>query len=121
MRRRRSYPEDDIQRAVADHLRQRAVPGVVWWHTPNGGKRHPIVGAKLKDFGMRAGVSDIIAVHNGRVFALELKAQNGVPSEPQMQFLSDINAAGGSACIAAGVTQAVRVLEIWGLLRGVAA
>jgi hypothetical protein len=29
-------PEQEIHKAVAAHLRQRGVPGLVWWHTPNG-------------------------------------------------------------------------------------
>jgi len=120
------HPEDDIQKAVADHLRKRGAPGLVWWHTPNGsklgGKRNkkgfPIQAARLKRFGVRAGVSDIVAVHKGQIFALELKAPGGAASEHQIQFLQDMERAGAFICIAEGLDRAIRVLEAWGLLVG---
>jgi hypothetical protein len=28
-----------MQRAVFDHIRMRGSPGLIVWHTPNGGKR----------------------------------------------------------------------------------
>lgn len=117
---RRHNAEDAIQMAVVQHMRARKVPGVVFWHTPNGGKRNIIEGAKFKKMGVRAGVSDIVAVHNGRIFALELKAPGGRATESQMEFISDVNAAGGFGCIATGLTEALKCLETWGLLRGAA-
>jgi hypothetical protein len=110
---RRRRPEDEIHRAVCQHLRQRGVPGLVWWHTPNGGKRRPVEAAILKGLGTRAGVADLIFVHRGRPFALELKADDGRPTVEQM-------AAGGCACIVHGLDRALRTLETWGLLCGTA-
>lgn len=122
-------PEQDIQRAVVQHLRQRGMPGLVWWHTPNGaaygGKRNrkgvAIQGAIMSGLGVRAGVSDIIAVHAGKVFALELKAPGGRATEAQMQFISDIDRAGAFTALVEGLDAAVATLEAWGLLRGKAA
>ena len=118
-RQRLSRPEDQVQKAVFQHIRQRGVPGLVAWHTPNGGKRKPIEAAIFKGLGVRAGVSDVIAVHQSKVFALELKAPGGKPTEAQLEFLSDISRAGGHTAIATGLDQALSVLEGWGLLRGV--
>jgi hypothetical protein len=67
-------PEDCVQRTVCQHLRIRGARGLLWWHTPNGGKRRPIEAAIMKSLGVRAGVADLILVHAGRMFALELKA-----------------------------------------------
>lgn len=116
--RRQSRPEDAIQRAVVQHLRQRGVPGLIFWHTPNGGKRSPIEGAIFKALGVRAGVSDIIAVHDGKIFALELKAEGGTPTEAQLTFLSDMEKAGAYTGWVVGVDAAICALEDWGLLRG---
>jgi hypothetical protein len=91
---------------------------LVWWHTPNGGKRRAAEAAILKGFGTRAGVADLIFVHRGRPFALELKTDDGRPTVAQMAFVSDFNAAGGSAVIVNGLDHALRTLETWGLLRG---
>lgn len=120
-RRRRNHPEDEIQCTVADHLRSRAHVGVVWWHTPNGGKRNIREAARLKRMGVRAGVSDIIAHHNGECFALELKAPGGRPTESQLEFQSEFREAGGHAVVAEGLDEALCILQAWGLLRGVAA
>lgn len=118
-------PEQAIQKAVVAHLRQRGVPGLVFWHTPNtvhgSRRRDHIAGAIHKGMGARAGVSDLIAVHAGKVFALELKAPGGRPTEAQLQFIADMEKAGAFTCVAEGLDQAIGVLEQWQLLRGVAA
>lgn len=43
----------------------------------------------------RSGIPDIIGCYHGRFFALELKAENGKPSELQLYNLDKINKAGG--------------------------
>ena len=118
---RQATSEQAVQRAVCQHLRQRGARGVLWFHVPNGGRRSPVEAAIFNGLGVRAGVSDLILVHDGRPFALELKTERGRPSAAQMQFISEFCAAGGEASIANGLDQALHVLEAWGLLRGRAA
>jgi hypothetical protein len=36
----RRRPEQQIQRAIIDHLKWRAVPGCFYFHCPNGGMRN---------------------------------------------------------------------------------
>ena len=103
--------------AVADHLRVRGIPGVVWWHTPNGGRRGISEAMRFKRLGVRPGVSDIIAYFNGEAFALELKAPKGRPTEAQLEFLSEWRANGGHGVVAEGLDEALCILESWGLLR----
>ncbi len=109
--------EDSIHGAVVQHLRQRGVPGLIFWHTPNDGKRGYKAASRLKRMGMRAGVSDIILVHDGRIYGLELKTEKGRASEEQSQFLYDLNGAGGYGCICHGLDRALKTLEAWGLVR----
>lgn len=111
-------PEQEIHKAVVQHLRARGVPGLVFWHTPNGGKRSPVEAAIFKAMGVRAGVSDLILVRMGKVYALELKTEQGRASEAQMEFLSDIDRAGAFTAMPAGLDAALATLEAWGLLRG---
>jgi hypothetical protein len=92
----------------------------VFWHTPNGGFRTKATAAILKSLGTLAGVADICILYNGRFFALELKAPGGRSTAAQLAFRDSVNAAGGFAAEAVGLDAAVRVLESWGLLRGVA-
>lgn len=121
---RRSYPEEDIQRAVVSHLRLCAASGVVWWHTPSGakfgGKKSsrgvPLQAIRLKEAGWKAGVSDILAFHKGKFYALELKAPGGRPTKEQLGFLSEVAREGGYVCVAEGIDRALAALEAWGLL-----
>lgn len=117
-RTRRQRPEAAIHAAVCDHLRLRAKPDVLWLHCPNGERRDRITGAKLKRMGVLAGASDLLLWHQGRSFALELKAPRGRPSEAQLDFLARFNEAGGHTCVAEGLDRALKVLECWGVLVG---
>jgi hypothetical protein len=111
-------PEQEIHKAVVQHLRTRAVPGLVWWHTPNGARySSPAQGRIMSALGARAGVSDFILVHAGKLFALELKAPGGRASVAQMKFLSDIDAAGAFTAMPEGLDAALATLESWGLLK----
>jgi hypothetical protein len=116
--RRQHRPEDQLQRAVCQHLQQRGARNMVWFAVPNGGKRRPVEAAIMRGLGVRSGVADLILVHGGRPFALELKADNGKPSAAQIAFTEDFSAAGGCASIALGLDHALRTLEMWGILRG---
>lgn len=111
-------PEQQIHRAVVQHLRQRGVPGVVFLHPANGGARKPVEAAIFKSLGVRAGASDLLLWANGKSYALELKAEGGRATEAQLKFLADIEAAGAFTCLAEGLDRALAVLETWGLLRG---
>ena len=117
MMRRRAPSEDAIQRAVFEHLAVRGAPGVFAFHPANGGYRRPVEAARLKALGVRPGVPDVIAIHHGQVFAIELKREGGRPTDAQLQAIEDIRAAGGHAQLCHGLDQALAVLEGWGLLR----
>jgi hypothetical protein len=115
--RRRSL-EAEIHHAVCDHLRLRTKPDVLWLHVPNGEHRSKITGAKLKRMGVLAGASDFLFWHNGKFFALELKAPGGRATDAQLEFLARFADAGGHTAIAEGIDRAIAVLEAWGLLTG---
>jgi hypothetical protein len=120
MSRRRQQPEAQIQRAVFQHFRARGAPGDFVFHPANGGYRKPAEAAILKGLGVVSGVPDIIAIKDGRTYALELKASGGRPTESQLAIISKMEAAGAFCCIAEGLDRSLTVLETWGLLRGVA-
>jgi hypothetical protein len=75
---RGSRSEQQIQRAVFEHLAIRGAPAMFAFHPANGGWRSRVEAAILKGVGVRAGVPDIIAIKGGRCYALELKASGGV-------------------------------------------
>ena len=49
----------------------------------------------LQGLGCYPGLSDMVAVKNGRVIHIELKTRTGKQSDNQIQFQADIEAAGG--------------------------
>ena len=61
---------------------------------------------------------DVIAIHNGRVFATEIKAEGGRATETQLATIGAMERAGAFTCIAEGLDRALDVLESWGILRG---
>jgi VRR-NUC domain len=114
----RRRPEAAIQRAVFQHLRVRGAPGVFAFHPANGGYRKPVEAAILKGLGVVAGVPDVIAIHNGRCFALELKAEGGRVTDKQLATIAALREAGAFVGIAEGINRALACLEAWGLLLG---
>jgi hypothetical protein len=118
VRHHRRRPEAAVQRAVFQHLRARGAPGIFAFHPANGGYRKPIEAAILKGMGLVAGVPDVIAIHRGRTYALELKAEGGKATPKQVEAIAAMQAAGAIAAIATGLDEALRWLEGHGLLRG---
>src|SRR5262245_3032246 len=117
-RQRRRSPEATIQRAVFAHLRARGAPGLVAFHVPNGGCRRPVEAAIMKGLGVVAGVPDVIAIHNGRVVALELKSPAGRTTDKQLATIAALREAGAFTAVAEVLDRALAVLEAWGLLKG---
>jgi hypothetical protein len=117
---RRQLSEQAIQRSVFQHLRARGAPGVFAFAVPNGGYRSAVEAAILKGMGVVAGVPDIFIVHNGRCFALELKAEGGRATDQQLECIAALREAGALTCIAEGLDRALACLEAWGILKGAA-
>jgi hypothetical protein len=111
--------EDMLQVYTADLLAAFKRPGVIAYHVPNGGKRHPAVAKKLKAFGTLAGVPDwniiVPAFPTARIAYLELKDAKGVQSSAQKEFQR--------ACDAIGVLYAVArsPAEVDGVLTAIGA
>jgi hypothetical protein len=114
---RRRQPEAQLQRAVLDHLAWRAVPGAWWCHYPAGGWRSPIEAAILKSLGTIAGVPDLLIVHRGQLYALELKTEYGGLTQTQIDTQARMRAAGATVATAVEIDAALAQLEQWQLLR----
>ncbi|UNC91675.1 hypothetical protein [Candidatus Contubernalis alkaliaceticus] len=71
--------ESDIRKQVVDYLR---ITGWFVYHN-------------LQGLGCYAGLSDIVAVKNGNVVHIELKAPEGKQRKEQVTFQTDLEAAGG--------------------------
>jgi hypothetical protein len=117
-KKRRQSPEQQIQRAVIEHLQWRGHADAFAFHVPLGGYRRPIEAAILKEIGTVAGVPDLIIIRSGRTHALELKAPGGHVSDVQSVVHERLRRAGAEVAVAYGLDQALECLEGWGLLRG---
>jgi hypothetical protein len=113
---RGAITEHMLQRSVVQHLRLRGVPGLVFWHTANE-RSNVRERMRLKAEGVRAGVSDLIMVHQGRMYCLELKIGANKATQAQQEFIHDMETAGAYCCVAQGIDRALAVLTAWGLIR----
>jgi len=96
----------------------RGTPGAFWFHCPNGGFRTKIEGAIFKTLGVIPGIPDLIILHKGHLYGLELKAHRNGPTESQRATHALMRSAGATIETANGIDQALQVLSGWGLLRG---
>jgi hypothetical protein len=103
---RAAQPEQQIQRAVFEHLAIRAASTVFAFHPANGGWRSRVEGAILKGMGVKAGVPDIIAIKGGQCYALELKAPDGRLTPVQRDAHAALVAAGATVAVAYGLDDA---------------
>jgi len=73
----------------------------------------------MKSLGARAGVSDLILVHGGRIHCLELKAVGG-PTDARTDRILRRHGTPRrvAAQMPAGLDAALATLESWGLLIG---
>lgn len=115
---KKKRPEQAIQIAVFDHIRSRGMPGVYAFHPANGGYRKPIEASILKRLGVVAGTPDVIIVHEGKCFCMELKASTGRMAEKQIEAISQLQRAGAITAVCIGLNRAIRTLEDWGILNG---
>jgi hypothetical protein len=111
--------EATIHAAVARHLHVRGVPGLVFWHTPNGGARRPTEAAIFKSLGVLPGVSDLTLFYDRMFYALEIKRDAKAKVTPaQRRFIEAVKQQGGKAEIGRGLDDCLHILERWQLLRG---
>jgi hypothetical protein len=97
---------------------QRGVTNLFAFHPWAGGWRSPIEASIMSGAGVRSGLPDVILIHDGRVFGLELKAQGGRLSPAQQTAHEELRRAGAQVATAIGIDEALAQLETWALLRG---
>lgn len=94
--------ETIISKAISDALA--FDPAVRLWRNNCGVVRK---GGRFIRFGLCVGSSDLIGLIASRFAALEVKAPKGsVTTEEQHQFIADVRALGGFACIVHSVDEA---------------
>jgi|ETNvirnome_2_130_1030620.scaffolds.fasta_scaffold00094_32 hypothetical protein len=112
---RRQHLEQDLHEAVAEYLDRGLTDATFWFHPANGEKRPRATAAKLKRMGVKAGVPDIVILHGGKVFCIELKAPGKTFSTVQDGACAAIERAGGVVELARCLEHVQGFLRAWGI------
>jgi hypothetical protein len=123
--------EVDLQAALCDALDKLLLPGVMWTSLPIGHvKLTGQQAARLARIGTHTGWPDVILLHAGTVFGLELKRVGGQLSrtrmvrtrsgghrlvEGQCDTFPRLMAAGMRIACVSSVTEALTALSTWGV------
>lgn len=99
------FEEHKIQKSICDVLTYGLPRGAIFWATPNGssrkqktgknGRKFSLEGKRLKDEGVKPGVSDLMILCEGRLICLEVKTEKGRQSPAQKEWEQEVTAAGG--------------------------
>ena len=109
--------EGPIHKAILAWLRVALPRNSFVFHTPNGGARNAIAGAKLKALGTVAGIPDLCLIVLGKVYFIEVKSQDGRPAKEQIAVFGALEQAGAFVAVARSVDEARDVVRRWGITR----
>lgn len=101
---------------VPGKIEPAGLPGVVTWHTPNGGKRDALEAVRFKQLGVLAGFPDVAHLF-GPLFLLELKEEKGRLSSAQIELHPRLVAAGAKVATAYNLADAKAQARAWGIVR----
>lgn len=108
-------PEDILTIQVVRFLKV-AAPGLMFWHTPNGGTRRIGEARKFKDMGVRPGVPDLTFIlAGGRIGFIELKAGRNGLEPSQRLFAEEAIAAGAAWALCRSLDEVETTLRAWGV------
>ncbi|MBQ3513455.1 MAG: VRR-NUC domain-containing protein [Lachnospiraceae bacterium] len=96
-------------------------PELKWlYHCPNGGSRNRLEAVKLKQMGVKAGVSDLHLPYPKGIYHglyIEMKYGNNKQQDTQKEFLSDMAAAGHYVVTCYSAEEAIKILQEYCELR----
>ena len=102
--------------------------GIVYFSVPNEGIMTVLMMFKVpkvtcykiisyfKKLGLLPGTNDLVLVHRGMYYGLEVKTAVGIQSHEQTLFQKNIIKAGGKYEVVRGIEDVQRVLKMWGIL-----
>jgi hypothetical protein len=96
--------EAQLHRSVAAYLRLALRAPTIWTTIGHGGGGR-VRGGILKGRGVQPGWPDILVVHAGRAYGIELKAKKGSQSPEQKMMQAAFNAAGMGYCVCRSVEE----------------
>lgn len=104
--------EDSLQKELIKYFRLRyREPDYLIFAVPNGGKRSLLEATRLKQTGVRAGVSDLIILSRFKTLFIEVKIDKGKQSDNQLEFENIVSAMGYGYFIVRNITDFIQVCE----------
>jgi hypothetical protein len=115
--------EHPLQKQIADVLRLEIAPagkvsphGVVWWCVDHANYAGEVPGIRIGR-GIIAGIPDVLLLHLGAAFMIEIKADDGEVSEAQRGILAAVLAARGRVAIARDAVEVIATIDYWKIPR----
>lgn len=115
VRRRPKRPEQSLQATLVDALHRVLTEETYFFAVPNGGMRSRVEAAIFVGQGVRPGVPDLIFIHKGRAFGLELKSDAGRLNDNQRTAHEGMRAAGARVEVARTFDEAMKHLRDAGI------
>lgn len=106
--------EASLHRQVAKFLDACLCEHVFWSTIPAGGGGR-VRGAQLKGMGYKAGVPDVLLVHQGRAYWIELKTAKGRVSDAQKETGGHLVIAGCPVVVARSLDDVQDAVITWGI------
>lgn len=108
---------EQINVIMWSHWKINKYPELKWLHhCPNGGSRNSREAIKLKQMGVKAGVSDLCLPYPKGAYCglyIEMKYGNNRQQESQKEFLSDMAIAGHYVSTCYSAAEAIKVIEAY--------
>jgi hypothetical protein len=111
----RRHDEADIQHAVMQFLGWALPPDAIAHHSPGEGKRTKRAQGELKRSGYNKGWPDVLVIHQGRCFFIELKAAKGIVSAAQRAMMAKLYYCGCEVLVCKGVPEVQAALQHLGV------
>jgi hypothetical protein len=115
--------EHSLQKQINDVLSIEVSPpgkvsrfGVVWWSVDHAFYGGEAPGARIGR-GIVAGIPDMLVLHNGAAFMIEVKAADGELSDAQRGVLCAVLAARGRVAVARDANEVLACLDYWKIPR----
>lgn len=113
----RAHIEDELQRAVWQHIKLLAPKNVIAFAVPNGVPTSKRTGARFKATGTVAGVADLcIVTPDGLARFLELKKAGGRLSPDQKAFQAKCEAMSVPYVVCYSLDSALAILRAWNVI-----
>lgn len=111
--------EDRIQGEIIDLLKVSAIPDLLYFSVPNGGRRAWKTSKTMKDTGQLEGMTDIVLIHPMSLIAhcMEVKTKDGSLGKAQRAIRDRCKALGIPWAVVRSRDDAQDQLTKWGMLR----